>query len=129
MHRPRRGAAMVSLALMASMAVGSPARAAEESFASSFEAGDPQPAWADTVETGPDGQPRKSGVDGNVVVGIPGSLRGRVIDIKANAQPNANEGVTNLNDGDPETKWLVDTPTSWAQYTLDEPATAVRYTP
>jgi hypothetical protein len=62
-------------------------------FVSSFEPGDPQPAWADTVDTRPDGEPRRSGVDGNVVVGIPGSLRGRVIDIQANGQPNAGEGV------------------------------------
>jgi predicted alpha-1,2-mannosidase len=127
MHRPRWGVALVPLALVAGLTIGSPARAAESSFASSFETDDPQPAWTDTVETGPDGQPRADGVDGNVQVGIPGSLRERVVAIAANAQPNNNEGVTNLNDGDPQTKWLVDTPASWAQYTLDAPAAVVRY--
>nr|WP_189078370.1 GH92 family glycosyl hydrolase [Mangrovihabitans endophyticus] len=104
------------------MLVAGPARAAEASFASSFEPDDPQPTWTDQV----DGD-RSSGVDGNVTVGMPGSLRDHVVDIAANAQPNSNEGVTNLNDGDPETKWLVDTPTSWARYTLDAPAEVVRY--
>ena len=128
MQRPRWGVALVPLALMASMAIGSPARAAEPSFASSFEPDDPQPTWSDTVDTGPDGQPRSAGVDGNVATGMPGSLRGRVVAIAANAQPNSNEGVNNLNDGDAQTKWLVDTPTSWAQYTLDQPAEVLKYT-
>ena len=66
-------------------------------------------------------------MDGNLVVGMPGSLRGHVIAIAVNAQPNANENGNNLNDGDPATKWLADTPTSWAQYTLDAPATVVKY--
>ena len=128
MHRPRWGVALVPLALIASMTIGSPARAAAGSFGSSFETDDPQPTWTDTVETDAAGAPRSSGVDGNIAVGMPGSLRDRVIAIAANAQPNSSEGVRNLNDGDSDTKWLVDTPTSWAQYTLDEPAEVVRYT-
>ncbi|HEV7964764.1 MAG TPA: GH92 family glycosyl hydrolase [Actinoplanes sp.] len=131
MHRPRWGVALVPLILItaaSAVAFGGTARAAEAgAFASSFEPADPQPTWSDTVDTGADGKPRTSGVDGNVVVGIPGSLRAHVTKIDVNAQPNSNENGNNLNDGDSATKWLVNTPTSWAQYTLDAPATAVKY--
>ncbi|MFI7599216.1 GH92 family glycosyl hydrolase [Actinoplanes sp. NPDC049681] len=126
MHRPRWGVALLSVSLVAAAAAvatgGAAQAAAAASFRSSFEADDPQPAWTDTVE-----DDRSSGVDGTVVVGMPGSLRQHVTAIAANAQPNPNEGVSNLNDGDAATKWLVDTPTSWAQYTLDAPATVVKY--
>jgi hypothetical protein len=129
MHRPRWGvAAMLPLAIVAAMTNGSPAHAAEAtSFASSFETNDPQPTWTDTVDAGASGAPRSSGVDGNAVVGMPGTLRGKVTAIAVNAQPNANENGNNLNDGDATTKWLTDTPTSWAQYTLDAPYTVVKY--
>nr|WP_246612394.1 GH92 family glycosyl hydrolase [Actinoplanes bogorensis] len=102
------------------MMMGSPARAAEPGFASSFEAGQPQPDWTDTTE-------RANGVDGTVTVGMPGSLRGNVTAIAVNAEPNSGENGNNLNDGDSATKWLVDTPSSWAQYTLDEAKTVVKY--
>ncbi|MBM2621963.1 GH92 family glycosyl hydrolase [Actinoplanes sp. LDG1-06] len=102
------------------MLMGAPAHAAAPDFASSFETGQPEPDWTDTTE-------RAEGVDGTVIVGMPGSLRGRVTAIAVNAQPNGNEGANNLNDGDAATKWLVDTPTSWAQYTLDAPAEVVKY--
>ncbi|MEU7904524.1 GH92 family glycosyl hydrolase [Actinoplanes sp. NPDC049118] len=127
MHRPRWGVALLSVTLIAtaaSVAMGRGAlAAAATSFASSFETDDPQPSWTDTV----DQDAGSSGVDGNVVVGMPGSLRGHVTAIAVNAEPNGNEGAGNLNDGDSATKWLVDTPTSWAQYTLDAPAEVVRY--
>ena len=138
MHRPRWGVALVSVSLVAAAAAvasGGAASAAARgqtaadpaAFASSFEPDDPQPTWTDTVDTDAAGNPRSSGVDGNVVVGMPGSLRGHVTAIAVNAQPNANENGNNLNDGDAATKWLVDTPTSWARYTLDAPATVVKY--
>jgi predicted alpha-1,2-mannosidase len=127
MHRPRRGAALVPLAIVATMVTGSPAHAAPASFATSFETADPPPTWTDTVDTDASGAARSSGVDGTPVVGLPGSLRGRVVAIAANAQPNSNEGVANLNDGNADTKWLVDTSPSWAQYTLDAPARVARY--
>ncbi|MET0496004.1 MAG: GH92 family glycosyl hydrolase, partial [Actinoplanes sp.] len=127
MQRPRWGVALLSVTLIASAAAvatgGGALAAAAGSFASSFETDDPQPTWTDTV----DEDAGSSGVDGVVVDGMPGSLRGHVIEITANAQPNSSEGVGNLNDGDPNTKWLVDTPTSWAQYKLDAPAEAVKY--
>jgi len=131
MHRPRWGVALVPIILIAAaaaVAFGGTASAAEAgAFGSSFEPDDPQPTWNDTVDTAADGTPRTSGVDGNVVVGVPGSLRAHVTDIEVNAEPNSNENGNNLNDGDSATKWLVDTPTSWAQYTLDAPATVVQY--
>jgi predicted alpha-1,2-mannosidase len=131
MYRPRWGVALVPLALIAAagaVAFGGPAQAAEAgAFASSFENGDAQPAWSDTVDTGPDGKLRSSGVDGTVVDGMPGTLRNHVTAIVVNAEPNSDENGNNLNDGDSATKWLVDTPTSWARYTLDAPATAVKY--
>ena len=128
MHRPRWGVALLSVSLVTAVAAvaggGAAHAAAATSFASSFEADDPQPTWTDTVD---DGEGRSGGVDGTVAAGMPGSLRQHVTAIAANAQPNNNEGVNNLNDGDTATKWLVDTPTSWAQYTLDAPATVVKY--
>jgi predicted alpha-1,2-mannosidase len=127
MHRPRWGVALLSVTLIAAAAAvavgGAAAAAAATSFRSSFETDDPQPTWIDTV----DPEVGSGGVDGTVVVGMPGSLRGHVTGIAVNAEPNSSEGRTNLNDGDPATKWLVDTPTSWAQYTLDAPAEVVRY--
>ena len=120
MRRPRWIVATLPLSLVGSMMMGAPAQAAAPDFASSFETGQPQPDWSDTTE-------RASGVDGNVTVGMPGSLRGNVTAIAVSAEPNANEGGTNLNDGDSATKWLVDTPASWAQYTLNEAKTVVKY--
>ncbi|MFI5930883.1 GH92 family glycosyl hydrolase [Actinoplanes sp. NPDC051494] len=117
---------MLSVSLAATAAAATPGGAAQAasatSFASSFEAADPQPAWTDTV----DGD-RSGGVDGVFTHGLPGSLYERVVAVAANREPNSNEGVNNLNDDNPDSKWLVDTPTSWAQYTLDAPATVISY--
>jgi hypothetical protein len=83
MRRPRWIVATVPLTLVGALMIGSPARAAEPSFASSFETGEPQPDWTDTSE-------RAGGVDGDVQAGMPGSLRGHVTAITVNAQPNNN---------------------------------------
>ncbi|BCJ55156.1 alpha-1 2-mannosidase [Actinoplanes sp. NBRC 14428] len=126
MHRPRWGVALLSVSLIAAAAAvatsGAAQAAGATAFRTSFEAGDPQPAWKDTVEDG-----RSAGVTGNVTFGTLGSLRCHVTAVAVNAQPNGNEGGKNLNDGDPGTKWLVDTPTSWAQYTLDTPTEVIKY--
>nr|WP_203779371.1 GH92 family glycosyl hydrolase [Actinoplanes rishiriensis] len=92
---------------------GNPARAIGAGFASSFEAGERQPDWVDGVERG----------NGAVV----GSRRDRVVGVAVSGEPVAHENGRNLNDGNPRTKWLVDTPASWARYTLDAPATVIRY--
>jgi predicted alpha-1,2-mannosidase len=122
MKRPRRGATAAALGLVGAMMMGSPAQAAGGGgeFSSSFEADDPQPAWSDTAE-------RASGVDGVIAVGMPGTLRNHVTDVTVNRNANSVEVGTNLNDGDATSKWLVDTPTSWAQYALDGPYTVVKY--
>jgi len=127
MHRPRWGVALLSVTLVTAAAAvttgGGALAAAAASFGSSFETEDPQPTWTDTV----DAAAGSEGVDGNLTVGMPGTLRGHVTAIAVNAEPIGNEGGGNLNDGDPATKWLVDTPTSWAQYTLDAPAEVIKY--
>ncbi|MEU7227811.1 GH92 family glycosyl hydrolase [Streptomyces chrestomyceticus] len=71
-HRPlpgtARSVALAAAALLVltapSPAVASPPQKPLENrtFASSFEAGDPQPDWRDTVETSPDGTGKTSGV-------------------------------------------------------------------
>jgi len=130
MFRPRWGvAATLPLVIVTAMiATGSPAQATEAgTFASSFEAGDPQPTWVDTVDTDASGAARSAGVDGNVAVGMPGTLRNHVTGVTVNRNANSVEVGANLNDGDPNSKWLVDTPTSWAQYALDGPYTVVKY--
>ncbi|GAB7051039.1 GH92 family glycosyl hydrolase [Catenuloplanes indicus JCM 9534] len=90
-------------------------------FASSFESGDPPPAWVDTAE-------RVSGVDGRLNPGLPGSVAGRVTAITASGEnTGGGEVKENLNDADPDTKWLVFTATGWAAYRLDAPVRVVRY--
>lgn len=84
-HRPPRAlarpAALVAAALL--LATGPlPAGTAQAAppqlphgateFHSSFEPGDPQPDWTDTVETGPDGQPRAAGVTPETTPAAPG---------------------------------------------------------
>jgi predicted alpha-1,2-mannosidase len=138
LRRPRWNAALLSITLVASAtavsagstpAAAAPAAAAADAvtFASSFEAAEPAPDWTDTVDTEADGDKRADGIDGSTSSGIPGSVRGQVVDIVVSAEPNTNEGRANLNDGDPNSKWLVDTTTSWAQYVLAAPATITKY--
>ncbi|MCZ1006969.1 GH92 family glycosyl hydrolase [Streptomyces lydicus] len=81
-HRPRRGitrlAALAAAALLV-VTVPGPARAApprqpqgDTEFRSSFESGEPQPDWTDSVDTGPDGTPRASGVSPQTASAAPG---------------------------------------------------------
>ncbi|TVT54956.1 glycoside hydrolase family 92 protein [Amycolatopsis rhizosphaerae] len=109
------------------LAVG-PANAAETSFSSSFETTDPPPSWVDTVETGPDGQPKTSGVNGANGSAIPGDIRGKVTDVTASDEnTGAGEVAVNLIDGKPETKWLAFSPTGWVQFALTEPTAITHY--
>ncbi|WP_043266670.1 GH92 family glycosyl hydrolase [Streptomyces sp. CT34] len=84
-HSPPRGIARpVALAAAALLLLGAPcatgaAQAAPSQpppgsteFSSSFEPGQPQPDWTDTVETGPDGRPKTSGVSPEDTPGAPG---------------------------------------------------------
>lgn len=81
-HSPPRAitrpAALVAATLLALTAPG-PAQAAPPQppwgtaeFSSSFESGEPRPDWTDTVETGPGGKPRTSGVTPETTPGHPG---------------------------------------------------------
>ncbi|MFI1962727.1 GH92 family glycosyl hydrolase [Streptomyces pathocidini] len=71
----RRAAALVAAVALLATAQGAAVHAsaaaagrepaqAERKFTSSFEPGDPQPDWSDTVETTADGERKASGVDG-----------------------------------------------------------------
>src|SRR5689334_14465234 len=53
------------------------------SFFTSFESGQPQPGYTDTVESGPDGTPRAGGVQGPTPTGVGGSEMDKVTTITA----------------------------------------------
>ncbi|MEU6283439.1 GH92 family glycosyl hydrolase [Streptomyces sp. NPDC047028] len=105
-------------------AVALPARApaAGQQFASSFETGDPAPDWLNTVDTGPDGTKRASGVDGGYSTGIPGNVTDHVTDVRASGEnTGGGEVKENLVDGESATKWLTFQPTGWVEFDLDKP--------
>jgi predicted alpha-1,2-mannosidase len=104
-------------------AATSAAGAASQNFSSSFEAGDPQLTWTDTV----DGD-KASGVTGPKATGIPGNVTDKVVEVTANGEnAGAGEVKENLTDGDIFSKWLVFEPTGWVQYKLSEPVKVVLY--
>ncbi|MGW2639740.1 GH92 family glycosyl hydrolase [Streptomyces sp. NPDC001348] len=119
------------------MAVGSPGAAvalpagtpaADREFASSFEPGDPAPDWLNTVDTGPDGAERASGVDGGYSTGIPGNVTDHVTDVRAGGEnAGAGEVKENLVDGEPGTKWLTFENTGWVEFDLDKPLKILTY--
>ncbi|GLX47753.1 alpha-1 2-mannosidase [Streptomyces hygroscopicus subsp. hygroscopicus] len=112
----------------AAVALPAGAPAAGQEFASSFEAGDPAPDWLNTVDTGPDGTPRASGVDGGYSTGIPGNVNDHVTEVRASGEnTGAGEVKENLTDGEPGTKWLTFQPTGWAEFDLDKPVTVRTY--
>ena len=99
-----------------------------ERFASSFEAGEPQPDWTDAVETGGNGAPKTSGVDGGPSSVLAGDVTDRVAAVRASGEnAQAGESARNLVDGDPASKWLTFAPTAWAEFTFDRPVAVVRY--
>ncbi|WP_055413916.1 MULTISPECIES: GH92 family glycosyl hydrolase [Streptomyces] len=140
-HAPRRTAALVAAVVLTLTAQGAAAAAAQadpaaasakssskSSFASSFESNDPQPDWRDTVETGPDGGKKASGVDGDYSSGIPGNVTDKVSAVRANGEnTGGGEVKENVADGDTSTKWLVFEKTAWLEFDLCDPAKAVRY--
>ncbi|MEU6931001.1 GH92 family glycosyl hydrolase [Streptomyces sp. NPDC046374] len=97
-------------------------------FTTSFEADETQPTWRNTVEVGPDGKKRTSGVDGGFVTGIPGNVTDRVTTLRASGE-NASSGEVkeNLTDLQPGTKWLVFEPTAWIEFDLDAPVKLATY--
>ncbi|MFD0371734.1 GH92 family glycosyl hydrolase [Streptomyces sp. NPDC127114] len=97
-------------------------------FTTSFEAEETQPTWRNTVEVGPDGKKRTSGVDGGFVTGIPGNVTDRVTALRASGEhAGAGEVKENLVDLQPGTKWLVFEPTAWIEFDLDSPVRLATY--
>lgn len=114
-----------TLALAATMLPMTSASAAPDkrSFATSFETGQPQPGYTDTVENG-----RSSGVEGPTPTGIGGSQMDKVTDVTANGEnTGGGEIASNAADGDKFTKWLVFEPTGWLRYELSEPVIVKKY--
>ncbi|MDT0543293.1 GH92 family glycosyl hydrolase [Streptomyces lonegramiae] len=136
-HAPRRPAALVAAVVLTLTAQGAAAAASRgepaapalaSSFESSFEPNDPQPDWRNTVETGPDGEKKASGVDGGYSSGIPGNVTDKVTAIRANGEnTGGGEVKENLADGESSTKWLVFEKTAWLEFDLSDPVKAVRY--
>lgn len=124
--RLRRSLSALVAALV--MGIAAPAALAASDFRSSFEAGDPQPAWTNTVESGPDGAPKTSGVRNPKPTGIPGNISDRVVEVRASGEfAAAGEVKENLVDGSPFTKWLVFARTAWIEFEFAEPVTIQRY--
>jgi predicted alpha-1,2-mannosidase len=112
----------------AAVALPAKAPAADREFASSFETGDPAPDWLNTVDTGPDGTKRASGVDGGYTTGIPGSVDDHVTEVRASGEnTGAGEVKENLVDGESGTKWLTFEPTGWVEFDLDKPVKPATY--
>ncbi|WP_066944594.1 GH92 family glycosyl hydrolase [Streptomyces lushanensis] len=113
-----------------SAAVAQPAQPepAEKEFNSSFEADEKQPDWRNTVEVGPGGEKRSSGVDGGFTSGIPGNVTDRVVELRASGEnTGAGETKENLVDVQSATKWLAFTRTAWVEFDLDEPVKVLTY--
>lgn len=102
--------------------------AGDRTFSSSFEADEKQPDWRNTVEEGPDGKKRASGIDGGFSAGIPGNVTDKVTDVRASDEnTGGGEVKENLVDGESGTKWLSFEPTAWAEFDLVEPVKVVTY--
>ncbi|MYX75029.1 GH92 family glycosyl hydrolase [Streptomyces sp. SID3915] len=105
---------------------GKPAR--NTSFSSSFEADEKQPDWRNTVEEGPDGKKRASGVDGGFSSGIPGNVTDQVTEVRASGENVAGGEVKeNLVDVEPATKWLAFASSGWVEFDLAEPVRLAAY--
>ncbi|WNO71750.1 GH92 family glycosyl hydrolase [Streptomyces sp. AM8-1-1] len=115
-------------AAVAQPAPAAPSAAADREFTTSFEEDERQPDWRNTVEDGPDGKKRSSGVDGGFSTGIPGNITDKVIELRASGEnTGAGETKENLVDLQPGTKWLGFEPTAWIEFDTDEPVKVVTY--
>ncbi|WP_078622659.1 MULTISPECIES: GH92 family glycosyl hydrolase [unclassified Streptomyces] len=102
--------------------------AGDRTFSTSFEEDEKQPDWRNTVEQGPDGKKRASGIDGGFSSGIPGNVTDKVTDVRASDENTAGGEVKeNLVDGESGTKWLAFEPSAWAEFDLTEPVKVVTY--
>jgi predicted alpha-1,2-mannosidase len=126
--RLRRLLSAVASGIAACLIATPAALAGPGDFYSSFEEGDPAPAWTDTVETDADGEERASGVTGPTRDGLPGDVTDKVISVEANGENSgAGEVAENLIDGSAQTKWLVFQSTGWVELELSEPVAVVHY--
>jgi predicted alpha-1,2-mannosidase len=123
-RRPSRNLLMLGVVVVTMLtAASTSAAAASQSFSSSFEAGDPQPTWTNTV----DGS-KASGVIGPEATGIPGNVTDKVVEVTASGEfTEAGEVKENLADGDLFSKWLVFDTTGWVRYKLSEPVNVTLY--
>ena len=121
-------ALLVAATPSTSLALPSRPGQTEREFSNSFETNEIQPTWRNTIEVGPDGTKKASGVDGGFAGGIPGNVTDRVTTLRASGE-NAASGETkeNLVDLQSGTKWLVFEPTAWIEFDLDAPVKVVTY--
>ena len=119
------GVLVLSVGLLAAPGAAHAAARAGD-FASSFEAGDPQPS-ATTAEIGADGRPVQGNLTGSKLVGLPGSVLGQVGAVTASAENPPDETAVKLTDNDSSTKWLAFHPTGWVAYRLAAPVAVVKY--
>src|SRR5947207_7078549 len=97
-------------------------------FFSSFEPGDPQPTWTDTVETDARGVKKSSGVTGTSFIAVPGSVTDQVTALAVSGENTAGGEVrAKLIDSDVLTKWLVFAPAAFIECTLAQPVAVQRY--
>lgn len=100
----------------------------DRTFSTSFEEDETQPDWRNTVEEGPDGKKRSSGVDGGFSSGIPGNVTDKVTEVRASDEnTGGGEVKENLIDGESRTKWLSFESTAWLEFDLTEPVKVVTY--
>ena len=114
-----RRVALLALAML--LAGGAPAaQGATKRFFSSFEEGDPQPAWTSTAE-------RSHNVTGSVSSRLPGSVMEDVVAVTASGENPPSETKERAVDGSSSSKWLTRSPAGWLQVQLSAPAAVVHY--
>src|SRR5215216_1642345 len=118
--RKRRTTTLMSVALTATLVCGVTngyaAAAPEEpgvGFSSSFEDGQPQPSWVSTVETDAAGNAKSAGMIGSSGTGTPGNVADQATVAASGDNSGSGEGVTEINDLNINTKWLVFASTGW----------------
>ena len=127
LHLVRRGALLALVIALAGAATARgdthssrPATGGETRFFSSFEPGDPQPAWTSTAE-------RTHNVTGSVSARLPGSVMDDVTEVQASGDNPPSETKERGVDGSASSKWLTFAATGWLQVRLAHPAAVVRY--
>ncbi|OAS82678.1 GH92 family glycosyl hydrolase [Metabacillus litoralis] len=75
-------------------------------FFTSFEEGDKQPTWENTVETDSEGKKMVSGIKGIPYDSIQGNITHLKEEVSTSADKSPNEDANNLADHNKQTKWL-----------------------